>query len=62
MAVDIAWVKEILADAEHTSLLTDWETTFCDDMRERVKQYGESTYISVRQLESLQRIEDKLYG
>lgn len=55
-------LNEILTDAESSTRLTDWEASFCDDMRERVLQYGDRTRVSDRQWEVLQRIAGKMHG
>lgn len=39
--------------------LSDWESRFVADMRQRVEQYGEKTIISVKQLFTLRNIKDK---
>ena len=36
--------------------LTDWETSFVDDMNERILQYGRRVRISERQMEIIERI------
>lgn len=59
---DLARLREILSDAEHSARLTDWEANFCDDIRDRVLEYAERTRISAKQWEVIERIEGKLYG
>lgn len=56
-----AALKEILGDAERSARLTTWEEDFCNDMRNRMLQYGQQTNVSVRQWEVLRRIEEKMY-
>jgi hypothetical protein len=60
---DYERVREILRDAElHAARLTDWEQEFAEDMRERVRRYGDVTHISEKQMEIINRIERKIYG
>jgi len=35
-----ALLKEILKDAETSTRLSKWEDEFCNDLRDRVLQYG----------------------
>ena len=55
-------IKEILSDAESSSRLNDWETEFCDSVRDRIEEYQQKVRISAKQWEVLERIEGKLYG
>ena len=59
---ELARLREILSDAEHSARLSDWEANFCDDIRERVLEYAERTRISAKQWEVIDRIESKLCG
>ena len=58
---ELARIKEILSDAERSARLTDWETEFCDSIRDRVEEYGHRARISARQWEVIERM-GKLYG
>ena len=61
-ADDFRRVKEILYDAqENGDQLSDWECGFVDDMIERVVQYGQRMRVSERQMEIIDRIEQKLW-
>lgn len=56
-------VTNILLEAqENAEPLTDWECDFVADMLERVEQYGRGTRISEKQMEIIDRIDDKLNG
>ena len=59
---ELARLREILSDAEHSARLSDWEMNFCDDLRDRVLDYAERTRVSARQWEVIERIEGRLYG
>jgi hypothetical protein len=48
------------AESRDAGLLSDWEVTFSDDMRERFERYGWRLYVSERQWQSLDRLETKL--
>jgi hypothetical protein len=55
-------VTEVLEDAAHSARLNNWETNFCDDLRDRVATYGEKTRMTGKQWEAFEKIENKLYG
>jgi hypothetical protein len=57
---EIARIKDILESAESSGYLSDWESDFIDDLRERFIQYGSSMLMSSRQWDVLDRIEAKL--
>jgi hypothetical protein len=48
------------AESRDAGLLSDWETQFSDDMRERFERYGQRMYVSEKQWQSLDRLETKL--
>lgn len=58
----LKWLKELLDDCEHTTRLSEWEVNFMDDMRSRLLQYGERIRVSEKQLQVLERIEQKMYA
>jgi hypothetical protein len=59
---DYERVREILHDAElNSERLTEWEQEFAEDMRERVRRYGDVTHVSAHQMEIINRIERKIY-
>lgn len=47
--------EDLLLNADQQAS-TDWEMSFVEDMRGRFEQYGMNTYISDKQLETLNRI------
>ena len=53
----VAEAEEILANC--TDDLTPWERKFVEDMEHRLKQYGNRTFISEKQMEVLRRIGEK---
>lgn len=55
------WATEVLRDAESHHRLTQWEEEFCDDMRARLLSQGEGYPISDRQLQTIRRVEEKIY-
>jgi hypothetical protein len=58
---DTARLTELLRDAESCARLSQWEETFCDDMRARSLTRAEVT-ISEKQSTALDRIEAKVYA
>lgn len=57
------WLQEVLFDAERCSRLTPWESSFLNDIRERVRVSGRDLKLSDRQLTVIQRIEkEKVYA
>jgi hypothetical protein len=57
-----AWIDELLKDAEASTRLSDWEQQFMDDLRQRRALYGVAGLrLSDRQMNTLRRIEQKLY-
>lgn len=57
-----AGLVELLKDAETCIRLTNWEEEFLSDMRDRVSVHQQSTAVSDKQWEVLQRIEGKVYA
>jgi|FreactTroBogLake_1042271.scaffolds.fasta_scaffold44299_2 hypothetical protein len=56
-------LKEILYDAqENSDRLSDWECGFVDDTIERLIQYDRRIRVTEKQMEIIDRIEQKLYG
>ena len=53
-------VEDLLREAEHTNVLTQFEEEFLDTLRERHAAYGAKTRISDRMWEIIGRIEEKL--
>lgn len=49
--------EQILSDV--TDDLTPWERKFVEDMEHRLKQYGNRTFISDKQIEVLRKIAEK---
>ena len=56
---ELGRVQELLADAEHADL-SDWEQDFLESLEERIDEWGERTFISIKQWEVIERIEEKL--
>jgi len=48
------------AKSAAAGLLSEWETTFSTDMRERFERFGSRIYVSEKQWASLDRLETKL--
>jgi len=59
---DIAWMKELLADAMKYPNLSGFEEDFVRSIKDKIDQYAERTFISPKQMEILKRIEDKIHG
>lgn len=59
---ELARIREILSDAESSPRLSDWETEFCDSIRDRITEYGARARISAKQWDVIDRIEARLYG
>jgi hypothetical protein len=64
---DAERIRAILAAAGLSAtagLLSDWEVTFSESIRDRFQKYGPRMYVSQKQWESLDRLEIKLrrYG
>jgi len=59
---EFARVREIVSEAEHSNVLTDWEASFIDDVGDRLLDYGNKTRISERMWEIIDRIGEKLGG
>jgi hypothetical protein len=59
---DHDWLEQLLAESEDVPVLSDWEESFLDDIRDRFIQYGARTRISAKQSEILHRIEAKLFN
>jgi hypothetical protein len=47
------------AQSRDAGLLSDWEVSFSDDMRERFEKYGDRMYVSEKQWAALDRLETK---
>jgi hypothetical protein len=56
----LAAILEAAAESRDAGLLSEWETQFSNDMRERFERYGERMYISEKQWASLDRLETKM--
>jgi hypothetical protein len=50
----------ILDAADRSTRLGDWQIGFCDDLRNRVAQYGERLILSPRQRDCLAKIAERL--
>jgi hypothetical protein len=60
---DTERIRTILEAAEKSAadgLLSEWEVTFSESIRERFRQYGSHMYVSEKQWASLDRLEEKL--
>lgn len=59
----VEWLEKLIGrcDEEHQQL-SDWEHNFVEDQRKRFEQYGSKMFLSPKQLQVLQRIENKLDG
>jgi hypothetical protein len=60
---DAERIRVILDAAERSAndgLLSDWEVTFSESIRDRFRKYGRKMYVSEKQWESLDRLETKL--
>ena len=57
-------LSKVLEDAleHHREQLSDSDIDFAEQMLDRLAQYGESTYVSVAQINWINRIEDKCSG
>ena len=58
----LAFLTELLKDAESCARLTQWEEEFLADMRARVLLFGSDSRISDPQWTVLRRIEAKVYA
>jgi hypothetical protein len=58
----VAWLKDLFKDADGSPRLTKWQEQFMADMKARFEQYGATTRISPRQMESLQRVEQAIHA
>jgi hypothetical protein len=56
----IELILNAAAESRDAGLLSDWEITFSNDMRERFERYGSRMYISEKQWTSLDRLETKM--
>jgi hypothetical protein len=61
MSFDRNNLEELLADAETCARLSNWERQFLDDIRDRFAEYGTRIKLSEKQLDVLERIENKVY-
>lgn len=50
----------VCKDAIHDHALDEQSKSFAEDMAQRLEEYGPSTYVSVRQLNWINRIEQEL--
>jgi hypothetical protein len=60
---DLVWLERILEAAEKAEAaghLTDWELKFAADKRNSVARFGRAAYVSPRQRDSLNRLEQSL--
>lgn len=57
-----AWLTELLHDAAASPRLTPWEERFIRDTQRRLDTYGENTQLTPAQMETLKRIEGKIYA
>ena len=48
------------AGSRDAGLLSEWEVSFSNDMRDRLEKYGSRMYVSEKQWASLDRLETKL--
>lgn len=55
---DLKDFEQLLSDAEGFAT-TEWEQEFCADLNQRYEQYGASMYLTVKQVEHLERIREK---
>jgi hypothetical protein len=58
----VKWAKEIVADAERSTHISDWEENFIASMHEKLDEEGDSFELSDKQWAVLERIEQKVYG
>jgi hypothetical protein len=57
---ELTRLMEFIEDAEHHSeKLTDWEVSFCEDMRDRILDYGSTTMVSDEQWLKMDEIAKK---
>ena len=56
---ELGRIQELLADAEHADL-SAWEQGFLESLEERIGEWGKRTFISIKQWEVIERIEEKL--
>jgi hypothetical protein len=56
----IRTILEAAGKSAADGLLTEWEVTFSESIRERFRQYGSRMYVSEKQWSALDRLEEKL--
>jgi hypothetical protein len=56
----LAVIMKAAAESRDAGLLSDWEVTFSNNMRERLERFGARMYVSAKQWECLDRLEAKL--
>ena len=56
---ELGRIQELLAEAQEADL-SDWEQDFLESLEERIDEWGERTFISIKQWEVIERIEEKL--
>jgi len=58
---DYAALQQILMEAgDSQDKLTEWENSFCEDLREKMEKYEVNMFLSDRQRDALRRIAEKL--
>ena len=58
----LAWVQEVLKDADACPRLTPWERSFVGSIREGVTRLGILAQFSEKQMAVLRKIEEKIYA
>jgi hypothetical protein len=58
----LAWIKEVLTDAEKSPRLSTWEAGFVRNLREGTNRFGIHAELSEKQLDILRQIEAKIYA
>ena len=56
------WLNEILVDSEKSARLSAWERNFTEGLRRRFERHGTETLVSIAQMTTLRRIEEKIYA
>lgn len=56
------WLEGLFERCSGNEMLSKWESDFVDDQRKRYEQYGTNMFLSPKQLQVLQRVENKLDG
>lgn len=58
----LRWIQELLADAEDSPRVTEWERSFLGDVLARLAERGQALWLSDRQMAVLKRIEEKIHA